>query len=589
MANNNLIFLERFNGDLSQWTLDTTGGAVSIVTQDYSTKLKLDDTSGSGIVSAARTFTEPSGKWILEYDIKHAASSVGILELLDSANNPIVTIDLGSTADTISFSTDADGASTAAFSSGVYKQVILVVDNAAHTVKCYISGSATYPGDNLNQVGGSKSYSGAAIAKLRFKTGVSTTGIVYIDEVKVYTPDLFVIGDSIADGKLYWSTHPESVVRLVDKEDETTPPQWVLAGHLGGTSNVWVANRAFGGSKSTDIDSYIQSNVIDHGALRVYVSVGHNDIVTGVTLSSMQTNLNSIITKLQTAGITGANIILNNVAPSASIDTAVERSQKQAWNTWLRYKAADIGAVYVDSAANLKSSSDENALATSYKDTDNVHLTPAGTQALVLGIYEAMRAKAYNGMNVVRGAYGAGDERLFPQGFAPSAVGRTATVRVDFVNGVFKTRTFPLDFLKTVYRDGSMNLEWPGLIAVGQTRQLPVEWVKTILQDRSLNLELGTVDLQSLYRLVLTRLASSDYTAPEGIARLLGLSMENRVEDDFTRDAGSRMTGSVIYCYDSAAHAVTHDKTTGLLCKYQASFTYDAKGNMTLNKMTRLL
>src|SRR5574337_1021792 len=158
MANNNLIFLERFNGDLSSWTLDTTGGAVSIVTQDYSTKLKLDDTGGSGIVSASRAFTEPSGKWILEYDIKHAASSVGILELLDASNNAIATVDLGSTATTLSFSTDAAGASTASFAAGVYKQVILVVDNAAHTVKCYISeNDATY--GSLSQVGGSKSRS----------------------------------------------------------------------------------------------------------------------------------------------------------------------------------------------------------------------------------------------------------------------------------------------------------------------------------------------------------------------------------------------------------------------------------------------
>lgn len=73
------------------------------------------------------------------------------------------------------------------------------------------------------------------------------------------------------------------------------------------------------------------------------------------------------------------------------------------------------------------------------------------------------------------------------------------------------------------------------------------------------------------------------------IGRLLGLSMENRVEDNITRDSGNRMTGSVLYCYNSATNATTHDKTTGLVYKYQTSFTYDASGNMTLDKITRLL
>ncbi|MBI5492004.1 MAG: SGNH/GDSL hydrolase family protein [Deltaproteobacteria bacterium] len=513
MANNNLILLERFNGDLSSWTLDTTGGAVSIVTQDYSTKLKLDDTSGSGIVSALRTFTEPSGKWILEYDINHAASSVGILELLDSANNAIVTVDLGSTASTLSFSTDTDAASTASFSAGVYKQVILVVDNAAHTVKCYITGSASYPGDSLTQVGTSKSYSGTAIAKLRFKTGVATTGIVYIDEVKIYAPDIFVIGDSITDGKFYWSTNPGSGYRLAAKEDETSSPSYQLSQMLG--SSVWVANRGFGSARSGDVDSVIQSNVIDHGAQKVFLGIGTNDIYDSTVLTTIQTNINSIITKLQNAGITGANILIGNIIPRSTF-SAAQNSERRSLSRWLYSRAQEIGAKYVDLNDALKSSSNENAINSSYAETDGVHLNPTGSEIFALTLGAQLRS--YNGMNIARSAYGASDERLFPQGFAPSAVGRTATFPADFTVGVFKTRTAVLDFLKTIYRDGSMNLEWPGLIAVGQTRQFPVEWVKTIAQDRSLNVELGTVDLQRLYSLVLTRLATSAYTAPDNTA-----------------------------------------------------------------------
>ena len=30
----------------------------------------------------------------------------------------------------------------------------------------------------------------------------------YLDEIKIYTPNLAIIGDSITDGKRMWSTHP---------------------------------------------------------------------------------------------------------------------------------------------------------------------------------------------------------------------------------------------------------------------------------------------------------------------------------------------------------------------------------------------
>ncbi len=519
---NNLILLERFNTDLSAWTLDTTGGAVSIVTQDYSPKLKLDDTSGSAIVSALRTFTEPSGKWILEYDINHAASSVGILELLDSSNNPIVTVDLGSTATTLSFSTDIAGTSTATVNAGIYKQIILVVDNAADTVKCYIIDDTL---GSLNQVGASKAYSGAGIAKFRFKTGVASQGIIYIDEVKIYTPDMFVIGDSITDGAAYWSTNPALAIRSSVNEDETSPPHWHLAGYLGSTSTIWVANRAFSGSDSADIDSKIASVVIDHGAQRVYIGIGHNDIVPGIALSAMQTNMNSIITKLQNAGITGANIILGNVFPGTDIDTAVERSKKQAWNTWLQYRAIDIGAVYVDLDTPLKDPADENAIKPGYHP-DGIHLNSAGSQVLAKAISEAMRAKAYNGVNIVRGANPASDERLYKQGSAPASVGRTATVRVDFTQGVSITRTTVLDFLNGVFESRTVNLEWLGRIGkdsslnieflktIQRDGSLPVEWVKAIAQNRRLNAEFlktiqkdGAIPMEWLGRIAVGRTA----------------------------------------------------------------------------------
>lgn len=98
-----------------------------------------------------------------------------------------------------------------------------------------------------------------------------------------------------------------------------------------------------------------------------------------------------------------------------------------------------------------------------------------------------------------------------------------------------------------------------------------------------------------------SRLASVDYTAPDNagvaalqnsVARLLGLALENHVEDDIVRDSSGNKTSCSLYLYDSAAHASAHVSGggggTGIVAKYQATFTYSPGGRMTLNKVVRL-
>ena len=58
------------------------------------------------------------------------------------------------------------------------------------------------------------------------------------------------------------------------------------------------------------------------------------------------------------------------------------------------------------------------------------------------------------------------------------------------------------------------------------------------------------------------------------LARVLGLVMENLVEDDIVRDSNGNKTVSTIYIYDSAANATTHDKATGLVASYDISASY---------------
>ena len=58
------------------------------------------------------------------------------------------------------------------------------------------------------------------------------------------------------------------------------------------------------------------------------------------------------------------------------------------------------------------------------------------------------------------------------------------------------------------------------------------------------------------------------------VARILGLVMENLVEDDIVRDSNGNKTVSTIYIYDSAANATTHDKATGLVASYDIAANY---------------
>lgn len=103
---------------------------------------------------------------------------------------------------------------------------------------------------------------------------------------------------------------------------------------------------------------------------------------------------------------------------------------------------------------------------------------------------------------------------------------------------------------------------------------------------------------------VTSRLATVDYVVPDNssiisvkaktdtinwldIDRLLGLTLENSVEDDIIRDGSGNKISSVIYLYNSAANATTHDKVTGIVEKYNVTASYSA-GKLTLFKVIKV-
>lgn len=97
------------------------------------------------------------------------------------------------------------------------------------------------------------------------------------------------------------------------------------------------------------------------------------------------------------------------------------------------------------------------------------------------------------------------------------------------------------------------------------------------------NIESDSVTLLASTALEVTSqsLVSSLVAAQLDIDRLLGLTLENHVEDDVVRDLNGNKLTSILYCYDSKANADIHNKTTGITATYAVTATYDAAGMVT--------
>ena len=94
-------------------------------------------------------------------------------------------------------------------------------------------------------------------------------------------------------------------------------------------------------------------------------------------------------------------------------------------------------------------------------------------------------------------------------------------------------------------------------------------------------LDTGIQQLASLP--TLAEIEASTVLAKEASSkRILGLCLDNHVEDDIIRDPAGNKTSSTLYLYDSAANATVHDKATGLIGKVDMTAAY------TANRMTLL-
>lgn len=152
-----------------------------------------------------------------------------------------------------------------------------------------------------------------------------------------------------------------------------------------------------------------------------------------------------------------------------------------------------------------------------------------------------------------------------------------------------KTITFDISGTLSDYYSGTL----PNLSA-----QLRIEHESNNNTDHRFWLDtIGFGDLETIYTptdnaSILASLQHIENTT-YGLAALksmsddmLGLCLENHVEDDIVRDAQGNKTSCTLYSYDSAANATTHDKSTGLTASYDVTATYVA-GKVSLFKSVK--
>lgn len=372
----NIVFQDRFDGTLSNWV---TSGTVAISTIDNSPKMLL--TNSSGVVSSKRAFTEPAHKYLVEFDLYYSAGNGVSVQLLDTSNNVIGSVDCGLAANTLTFDTDTATPTSVTFTGATYNQIVFCVDPIAHTIDCYwIDKSYAASGYNPLQLVASKAYSGTAIAALTVVTASGQTGTVRVDEVRIYQPDWVLIGDSTSDGKstgaAQWSFDPSTTYRTGSSEDQTSPPAYQFGQLLD--SNCWVGSRGFGGSRLSQMPTFVQELIVDQGFQRIVLIAGINSIHDGDSAATMEGYVTSFVATLLAGGFQKKQIYLANVYGSSYFNTTMD-AVRVAYNAWLAPYCAANGYNLVDLDATFSNNATTPpTLKAVYDSGDGIHPNKTG-------------------------------------------------------------------------------------------------------------------------------------------------------------------------------------------------------------------
>jgi len=557
-----LSLLERFDGTLAEWTLDQAGGTAQIQTVNNDEKLVLNDTSGSALVSATRSIEGQSAPFCIEVDIYAGTGAIGLLEALDAADNVLFSIKTDANTLLGTFDTDNDTAATFAILASKYYNIVFYCDPLNDTVRAwYITGTGTAP-SSWTAIGVAKSYSGALVSKIRLTTDAAATGESRFDEVKVFRPNVFCIGDSNTAGYAFsscWNPSPEADQRLGSNEDESHSYPHLLG--LKFTPDQWAANRGLNAAVSADLDSRIQGDVIDQGAQTVVILIGTNDISVGVALATIEANIQSAANKVATAGRT---VCLCSVPPRNAWDSTQD-AKRTNLNSWIQSHCTANGYKFADVYAAVRDSGDPNILNPAYDAGDGLHFTTAGLQVIADTVYAAL-LETKTITDTGSGADSVEVRNLIS--LAESAAGADTFSVLGLVSvGDSGTGADSLSIFATLQLLELASVV-EGLVAGGTPEIHSVTESGTGVDSVSAIIREGAT-LQNIYDLTLTRLASAAYAVPDnaGITSLLAhaVSMSKWKNNKLARTAAAGTVETwVLYDDDGQMPLLTwtHDTST---------------------------
>lgn len=558
-----LSLLERFDGTLNNWTLDTSGGTAQIQTVNFDEKLILNDTSASALVSATRAIEGQSAPFCIETDIYVGTGAIGLLEALDVANNVLFSIKADAGAGLGTFDTDTDTASTFALTVSAYYNIVFYCDPLTDTVRAwYLTGTGTAP-TAWTAIGVAKVYSGGLVSKIRLTTDTAATGEARFDEVKVFRPNVFCIGDSNTAGYSAtgptWNPCPSADPRMGSTEDEGHSYPHLLG--LKFAPGQWAANRGINADQSSHVDGRIQAAVIDQGAQTVVILIGTNDITAGVALATIETNIQSAANKAATAGLT---VCLCSVPPCNNW-TAGQNTVRNTLNAWIQSHAAANGYRFADVFTAVKNPSNPDQIAPAYDAGDGLHFTTSGLQVIANTVYSAL-LETKSIFDTAIGADLIEVRRLVA--LAEGALGADNLNILGMVSisdtcagadslGIFATIQL-LELAAAV----------EGLVAGGMPESHSITDTGEGIDSVTAIIKEGAT-LQNIYDLTMTRLAASNYVAPdnEGITSLLShaIGMSKWKNNKLARTAVNGWIETwVLYDDDSTTPLLTwtHDTTT---------------------------
>lgn len=558
-----LSLLERFDGTLDDWAVDTSGGTALIQTVDNDEKLVLNGISGAGVVSATRAIEGQSAPFCFEADIYAASGAAGVIEALDAAGNVLFSVKADGAAGLGTFDTDNDTASTFSLSAATYYQVVFYCETLTDIVKAWhITGSGASP-SAWTAIGAAKGFSGALVSKIRLATDQTATGEVRFDEVRVFRPNVFCIGDSNTAGykssSPYWNPVPSAPQRVGSGEDEThSYPHWL---GLKFGPGQWVANRGLNSDKSADVDGRIQGDVIDQGCQTVVILIGTNDITAGVALSTIEANIQSAANKGASAGCT---VCLCSVPPRNAWD-ATQNAKRDGLNSWIQSHAAASGYRFADVYTAVRDSGDPDIINSAYDAGDGLHFTTAGLQAVADTVYSALLET--KPVVELAAAVDFIEVRNF-LALADSGTGSDAIALRNFialVDSGAASEGFGINVaVELLELASSVEALVSGAArqdkSIGDTAS-GADAVSAIIRDGA--------TLQDVYNLTLTRLSSAAYVAPDNAAttELLGhaVAMSKWKNNRLARTSVSgRIETWVLYDDDGTTPLLTwtHDAST---------------------------